>query len=180
MKLELGDLGWRSGSSAHGAAMGRTQAHQMLDGAARHARHSRLSARHAEHAATLSLGRAWLQRASAASSMAGSSSAWGEMVKGRDASLASSSGQRPANVQAVLQQTCKPAASKRASKRASSGQRLMSSSGHGGQATSAKPGWFGIWTWSERVHKFKEPDTRFYSWWAYLAQLCKFVDLRCI
>ena len=38
------------------------------------------------------------------------------MVKGRDASHASSSGQRPANVQAVLQQTCKPAASKRASK----------------------------------------------------------------
>ena len=38
------------------------------------------------------------------------------MVKGRDASHASSSGQRPANVQAVLQQTCKLAASKRASK----------------------------------------------------------------
>jgi len=37
------------------------------------------------------------------------------MVKGRDASHASSSGQQPANMQAVLQQTCKPAASKRAS-----------------------------------------------------------------
>jgi len=54
MKLELGDLGW-SGSSAHGAAMGRTQAREMLDGAARHARHSRLSARHAEQQFSLSL-----------------------------------------------------------------------------------------------------------------------------